>query len=255
MTDQTTHLDTHYQEKYNQESTVYDEDRFEGLSNSFACQYKNNVVVEILRKNGITQPEQKIVDVPAGTGRMTHQLLRELDCQVAAVDISTGMLERNRQQVKSLEVNQDRIEFFNANMKELPFADETVDAVTMASFFYLVPQKQYPDYLADVVRVLKPNGIVIAEFSNAAAALNPLTQFKVLVHRFIKRKEIKSYPFIWELSRLLPQLKLEGSFGTEYPRLTSKYEKYARYCSFFGRMPILKSVGGKFTLMFRKITR
>jgi len=68
----------------------------------------------------------RVLDVETGTGFIAL-LLAELGHEVIGVDISEGMLRIAREKARKLNI--DNVEFRLADAEELPFPDNTFDAV------------------------------------------------------------------------------------------------------------------------------
>lgn len=93
----------------------------------------------------------RILDVGCGTGNFSIKLA-EKGCKVVGIDISEEMLKRAREKAK--ERNLD-IEFYNTDVYNINFSDESFDGVfSMAAFeFIKEPQKAYDE----MYRILKRN--------------------------------------------------------------------------------------------------
>lgn len=245
----TTDLDEKYQSSYNEEATEYDQARFGSVRGDFAMRYKNALAIELLKQFGALHEEARLLDCPSGTGRLCHALANESFAHIDAVDISQEMLNVNKEK---LPMDPDKVTFTVCNMKELPFEDDTFDGVVMPSFFYLVPLDEYPEYIADIHRVLKPGGVVIAECSNAFPACNPINLLKVLKQKYVDKQAVKSYVPFWRLRGAYTPFEIALVKGAEYPLIGKKYEGYAKLCRTFGSLPLFRSVGGKFTIVLRK---
>ncbi len=97
-----------------------------------------------------------VLDVGCGIG-ITASLLAKKGCRVAAVDISEKMIHWAKETAKEEKV-QDRVEFFVANAKSLPFEDNTFDVVICESVLAFVADKKKA--LEEFVRVTKPGGYI-----------------------------------------------------------------------------------------------
>ncbi|MGO1392255.1 class I SAM-dependent methyltransferase [Agrococcus casei] len=103
------------------------------------------------------KPGERILDVAAGTGSSAAPMAKA-GALVTCVDLSEGMIAEGRKR------NPD-LEFIHASAEELPFDDNSFDAVTIS---YGLRNVQKPKQaLAEFFRVLKPGGrVLIAEFSH-----------------------------------------------------------------------------------------
>jgi demethylmenaquinone methyltransferase/2-methoxy-6-polyprenyl-1,4-benzoquinol methylase len=111
------------------------------------------------------RPGWKVLDVAGGTGDIGLRIIEASNRQAHAtiLDINGSMLAvgRERAEKQKLAANTD---FVEANAEELPFADETFDAYTIAFGIRNVPCIEVA--LAEAYRVLKPGGrFLCLEFS------------------------------------------------------------------------------------------
>jgi demethylmenaquinone methyltransferase/2-methoxy-6-polyprenyl-1,4-benzoquinol methylase len=111
-----------------------------------------------------TAPGERILDVAAGTGTSSASLARS-GAHVVAADFSPGMIEVGRRR----QSGNERVEFVQADAMDLPFEDESFDAVTVS--FGLRNVAEPRTALAEFLRVVKPGGrVVICEFSTPPLA-------------------------------------------------------------------------------------
>lgn len=113
------------------------------------------------------QPAAIVLDVGTGTGRSISLLLKEAQPgRVVGVDLSAGMLTE-----AGKKLTDSRIELLQADATQLPFPNGTFDVVT--SMWML---ETLPDPLAavrELLRVVRPEGIVLTTFSTAPSGLIP----------------------------------------------------------------------------------
>lgn len=119
------------------------------------------------------QPGEVLLDLAAGTGSSTNSLA-ESGAKVYACDLSDGMLEVGRKRYPHLD-------FVQGNATELPFADDSFDAVTIS--FGLRNVEEVEGALQEMYRVTKPGGrLVIAEFSTPPSRL-----FRAVYYGYLER--------------------------------------------------------------------
>jgi demethylmenaquinone methyltransferase / 2-methoxy-6-polyprenyl-1,4-benzoquinol methylase len=104
-----------------------------------------------------------ILDVATGTGDFAIEALALNPDRVIGVDISSGMLEVGREKLRKRKLD-DRIELISGDSENLPFKDNSYDAVIVA--FGVRNFENLSAGLGEMLRVLKPGGmVVILEFS------------------------------------------------------------------------------------------
>jgi demethylmenaquinone methyltransferase/2-methoxy-6-polyprenyl-1,4-benzoquinol methylase len=117
------------------------------------------------------RPGWRVLDVAGGTGDIAFRIIEASNghAHATVLDINGSMLAvgRDRASKRGLEVNTD---FVEANAEELPFADETFDAYTIAFGIRNVPRIEVA--LSEAFRVLKPGGrFLCLEFSEVEMPL------------------------------------------------------------------------------------
>jgi ubiquinone/menaquinone biosynthesis C-methylase UbiE len=99
--------------------------------------------------------DSRILDVGTGTGRLAIYLFKK-GFNVTGIDIS-------REQLSCLHKKESEIDFRIGDAKNLPFENDFFDAIT--SQWFLQHFDNWKEYLAEQVRVCKPSGIIVFEFS------------------------------------------------------------------------------------------
>ncbi|MFH1664287.1 MAG: class I SAM-dependent methyltransferase [archaeon] len=100
---------------------------------------------------------KRVLDVGCGAGKTACFIAKEVGCNVVAVDLYKEMIEKARDRAKRKGVL-DKIEFKAADALNLPFKDNSFDAVfceSVAAFF-----KDKQKGLNEFRRVVKPEGFV-----------------------------------------------------------------------------------------------
>lgn len=101
--------------------------------------------------------DKYILDVGCGVGLTPVYLAKTAGCRVMGVDISEGMIRRSKERAKKERLT-DRIECRIADAQELPFDDNTFDAVITESVTAFPEDKQKA--VNEYVRVTKPGGYI-----------------------------------------------------------------------------------------------
>lgn len=140
-------------------------------------QYWRKVAIGMLR----SQKPKHILDVATGTADFAIAALALNPDKVVGVDISAGMLDMGRVKLRDRNLN-ERIELVQADSARLPFSDQQFDAATVA--FGVRNFEVLGDGLADIYRVLRPNGrLIVLEFSKPT--LFPVKQLYYLYSRYV----------------------------------------------------------------------
>jgi demethylmenaquinone methyltransferase/2-methoxy-6-polyprenyl-1,4-benzoquinol methylase len=117
-------------------------------------------VVEIVGKNN---PKQ-ILDIATGTGDLAIMMAKLNPDRIVGLDISSGMLEVGKQKIAAANLS-NKIEMIVADSEEMPFEDNTFDAITVS--FGVRNFANLDKGITEIARVLKHNGVlVILETSN-----------------------------------------------------------------------------------------
>ena len=99
-----------------------------------------------------------VLDIATGTGDLAILMTNTSAEKIIGLDISAGMLEVGRNKIKAKNLS-DKIEMILADSENIPFEDNTFDAITVA--FGVRNFENLEKGLAEILRVLKPNGIFV----------------------------------------------------------------------------------------------
>jgi demethylmenaquinone methyltransferase/2-methoxy-6-polyprenyl-1,4-benzoquinol methylase len=130
---------------------------YDGLNRviSFGIDVKwRRKVVKIVKE---THPKT-ILDIATGTGDLAINLAQTNAAKIIGLDISNGMLEIGKQKIKKKQL-EDTIEMILGDSENMPFPDNSFDAITVA--FGVRNFETLEKGLAEILRVLKPNGIFV----------------------------------------------------------------------------------------------
>lgn len=118
-----------------------------------------NEFVQLLKP----QPHEKVLDLAGGTGDIAFRIAKR-GAQVTVADINPGMLGVGKERADKRGFPD--MAFVEANAEEMPFADQSFDAVTIA--FGIRNVTDIPKALRDIRRTLKWGGrFYCLEFSSS----------------------------------------------------------------------------------------
>jgi SAM-dependent methyltransferase len=103
-------------------------------------------------------PAPLVLDVATGTGRLPRAVLRQpaFDGRIIGLDLSRRML---REAVRRTAQFADRLTYIWQDAQDLPFDDDTFDAVTCLEALEFTPDPR--KVLLELVRVLRPGGVLL----------------------------------------------------------------------------------------------
>lgn len=105
---------------------------------------------------------RRVLDVAAGTGALSHELIAHGAREVLALDLSFEMLAEGARRLGARNVPDVR--WLNGDAQRIPLPDASVDAVTIAFGLRNVPDPEAA--LAEFARVTRPGGtVVVLEFA------------------------------------------------------------------------------------------
>lgn len=148
-----------------------------------------------------------ILDIATGTGDVAIMMASEANCEVTGIDISAQMLSFATKKANKAQL--DNTAFMKGDSENLPFTDNSFDAVTVA---FGVRNFEHTDVgLKECHRVLKPGGIMaVLEFSKPNHS--PLKQiyngyFKYVLPIIgrLTSKDPKAYTYLFESVQSFPQ--------------------------------------------------
>ncbi|HEX9979548.1 MAG TPA: bifunctional demethylmenaquinone methyltransferase/2-methoxy-6-polyprenyl-1,4-benzoquinol methylase UbiE [Flavobacterium sp.] len=112
---------------------------------------------KVLKLVADTNPET-VLDIATGTGDLAIMMAQTGAKNITGIDISAGMLEVGRKKVAGKNLN-GKINLMLADSENLPFTDNTFDAVTVG--FGIRNFEDLEKGLSEILRVLKPGGIFV----------------------------------------------------------------------------------------------
>ena len=99
-----------------------------------------------------------VLDIATGTGDLAILMTNTSAEKIIGLDISAGMLAIGRNKIKAKNLS-DKIEMILADSENMPFEDNTFDAITVA--FGVRNFENLEKGLTEILRVLKSDGIFV----------------------------------------------------------------------------------------------
>lgn len=116
--------------------------------------WRKKVIAMVANKN-----PNSILDIATGTGDLAIQFAEKTSAKrIVGLDLSEGMLSVAHKKVIGKPLAQ-KIEFIQGDSEDLPFDDNTFDAITVS--FGIRNFENLEKGLSEILRVLKKNGIFV----------------------------------------------------------------------------------------------
>ncbi len=141
---------------------------FSGLSHDFFMAAKADLLDQIVGERFGGRRDLKLLDVGCGVGRL-HPHLRGRFGALSGCDVSEKSVARARQ-------DNSFAEYAVSTEDRLPYGEEQFDIALTVCVMHHVPPAQWPAFLAEMRRVLRPGGIAVVIEHNP---FNPLTRLAV----------------------------------------------------------------------------
>jgi demethylmenaquinone methyltransferase/2-methoxy-6-polyprenyl-1,4-benzoquinol methylase len=172
------------------------------ISFGIDVKWRKKVLSLVAEKN-----PDSVLDIATGTGDLAILMASTNANKIIGLDISAGMLSVGRKKIEERKLSQ-KIEMILADSENMPFEDNTFDAITVA--FGVRNFENLEKGLTEILRVLKPNGIfVILETS-----IPEKTPYKQGYHFYSKNilpligklfsKDDSAYNYLSESASLFP---------------------------------------------------
>jgi ubiquinone/menaquinone biosynthesis C-methylase UbiE len=133
-------------------------DRMSPFYDYFAAPFEQKYRNRTLKQLNVTEGET-VLEIGFGTGHCLKQMAEAVGekGRVYGIDISSGMLLASKRRLEKAGL-WNRVELTCDDAMKLPYADTMFDAVFMSFALELFDSPEIPQVLAEIRRVLKPNG-------------------------------------------------------------------------------------------------
>lgn len=146
-----------WKEFYKNESINYDRIRYDYWYGNIFSLLHESALSEMLKNY---MPKSVILDVASGTGHNLAALSRSGGA-VMALDLTSEMLLESRKKIWH-----SSVAYIIGDAFCLPFPDNCFDVVSSSRFLHLFSEKQQQIVMIEMIRVLKPGGLIIIDFYN-----------------------------------------------------------------------------------------
>ena len=180
-------------------------------------------IVQALFPDAQPGPGTTLLELGCGPGFYACRLSEELPhLQTTGIDLSYKLIERATSRAKSLRLS--NCNFQHADAHQLPYADDSIDAIVVSRLFLIVPDKE--GVVGEVFRVLKPEGrCFIAEPTSGFRTRMPLAAMWLLSrlttspagkYREPRQADVMSRPAFEALIRTRPWGAMELKYDAWY---------------------------------------
>jgi ubiquinone/menaquinone biosynthesis C-methylase UbiE len=139
-----------------------------GTEHDFFTQHKAWLINRILAKSGRNPANMSLLDVGCGVGKI-HRALKDVMQKVSGVDVSAESIRLAGHEHKNCD-------YRTYDGQHLPYADGNFDMAMAICVFHHIPPAQWQQVAAEMLRVLKPGGLVLVIEHNP---FNPVTRYIV----------------------------------------------------------------------------
>ena len=159
-----------------------------------------DAVLADLAARGLTHGSRSVLDFGCGVGRLSNALARHFD-HVIAVDVAPSMLERAR----ALDRSGGRIDFLrnpHPDLRGVP--DACVDLAYSSLVLQHLPRAAALVYLRELVRVTRPDGLVVVQTATRPRPTPKGVAALVLPQRLLGwvQQRLLGYPAPMRMTRL-----------------------------------------------------
>lgn len=207
--------------------------------------FELEIKIKIIKEFGYElNPESVIMDLGCGSGKMVQELL---ELGYKAFGCGTRFITQNNVDTASM-MDKGIIRSIDLNNYHLPFDDNTFDFIFSHSVFEHV--QNYEETVAEVARVLKPNGFCIHFFAsrNKLIESHVYVPFASIIQSYwylyfwvllgvrnewvchsVKERSLLYYNYLKEETNYLTRRQLKSQFGKQFrdvifcEKLVNKY--------------------------------
>ncbi|TAK73161.1 MAG: class I SAM-dependent methyltransferase [Gammaproteobacteria bacterium] len=148
--------------------TIEESLKFAGQEHDFYTRVKAESIRHLIKKHLPHIDMPYLLDIGCGHG-LIHKHLKDHNLRLVGVEMADEVLQLAKQ-------NNPDITYLCHDGKILPFKENTFDAVIAICVMHHIPPQQWADFLTEMKRIIKPDGIAIIFEHNP---YNPFTRYIV----------------------------------------------------------------------------
>ncbi len=160
----TSHWAEYYPQAYEKQASSYHVKRFGSKRGRYDLFETTEQLQYLMQELNLESRALKALDVACGTGKVSIPLALR-GATVTCLDASEGMLQQCYQRAVDNQVEQ-KILLKRANAEQMPFDAGSFDFAISTRFLHLFPISNYPGFINEMIRVVKPGGHVVVEIKN-----------------------------------------------------------------------------------------
>jgi ubiquinone/menaquinone biosynthesis C-methylase UbiE len=166
---------------YENEAARYHSSRYRTRYGALFEKWHHEIIRDLLVK---LPDDDMVLEIACGTGHLTS-LLADLGLQFVSSDLTPEMMQQARARAGM------RGNFILTNAFRLPFPDGAFSAVVSSRFLHLFNHTEQEHLLREMLRVLRPGGILIVDFDNFTSRW--LWAIPYLIYNLIRYHRIAPY--------------------------------------------------------------
>jgi ubiquinone/menaquinone biosynthesis C-methylase UbiE len=142
--------------------------------------------------------QARVLDAGCGTGLLTLALLKVLDqpLRITAIDLSSSSLSTASRAVAENSGRTQSVRFAQANLLQLPFADDSFDLIMTSGVLEYVP---LGEGFKELARVIRPGGYMLhlpVRPSPASKLLEVMFRFKAHPPREVQKQTTRHFRIV-----------------------------------------------------------
>lgn len=167
-------------------------------------------------------PDKRILDVCCGSGRNTMALASS-GARFVGVDAASKMVQVAEKKARAARLA--NVQFLQADVLALPFPENFFDAVIGTRFMYMMDDAEKQRLIAELRRVLKPQGTLVLQFNSCLWGLK-----HEILNFFAKRGFRLRQRYLWpgQARRLFQGFQVETVTGIKFPPVVLRVERVRR---------------------------